>query len=258
MFRLRILTVAILLPVFAASAIFLPQSWWAVLMFAVMMLGAGEWTRLLRFGRLGSMVFYGGLAAGSACLAGIGGLDKPVFMASTIFWSVVVPLALWRKPSFRHPVTGMLAGALVLLPMWLAALRLQGEPALLLALLAVVWVSDSAAYAAGRAIGRHKLAPAISPGKTWEGVGGAYLAVAAYAFLFHFWWFPETAFGFVLPAFAALTALGILGDLFESLLKREAGVKDSGTLLPGHGGVLDRIDAIAAALPLAALMFAKS
>ena len=133
--------------------------------------------------------------------------------------------------------------------------QLQEDPPLMLALLAIVWISDSAAYGVGRAIGRHKLAASISPGKTWEGVAGAFFAVSAYAFLFHIFWYPSLDLLFILGAFLGMAALGILGDLFESLLKRGANVKDSGSLLPGHGGVLDRIDALTAAIPLAALLF---
>jgi phosphatidate cytidylyltransferase len=127
---------------------------------------------------------------------------------------------------------------------------------MLLALLGVVWIADSAAFFAGRRFGRTKLAPTISPGKTWEGVVGAFVAVLLYALILQQVVFPGVA-GFQFPGLYILvlcmTALGILGDLFESWMKRQAGVKDSGTLLPGHGGVLDRIDALTAAVPLAAL-----
>jgi len=130
-----------------------------------------------------------------------------------------------------------------------------------LAAMATVWIADTAAYFSGRAFGRRKLAPQISPGKTWEGVYGALVAVAVYALcLVPF--AREAGFGAVVgaPAIAAwvgfallLAGLSVFGDLFESLLKRHAGVKDSGNLLPGHGGVLDRVDALMAAMPLAAL-----
>jgi phosphatidate cytidylyltransferase len=124
-----------------------------------------------------------------------------------------------------------------------------------------VWVADIAAYFAGRAFGRRKLAPAISPGKTWEGVYGALAAVVLYALalvpLARAAGYPREPTALAIAAWIvlalALTALAVGGDLFESLLKRLAGVKDSGTLLPGHGGILDRIDALLAALPLAAL-----
>ena len=128
--------------------------------------------------------------------------------------------------------------------------------------MATVWIADTAAYFAGRAFGRRKLAPAISPGKTWEGVYGALAAVAAYALAL--WPAARRAGGFddsgIAPlagwiaAALVLAALSVVGDLFESLLKRQAGVKDSGSILPGHGGILDRIDALLAAMPAAALL----
>jgi phosphatidate cytidylyltransferase len=119
----------------------------------------------------------------------------------------------------------------------------------------VVWIADTAAYFAGRALGKHKLAPAISPGKTWEGVAGAFAAVTVYAVILHFVRIPTGGIYFVIAAFFGMTAFSIAGDLFESWLKRCAGVKDSGIIFPGHGGMLDRIDGVVAALPLAALMF---
>jgi phosphatidate cytidylyltransferase len=124
-----------------------------------------------------------------------------------------------------------------------------------LAVMALVWVADIAAFFSGRAFGRHKLAPSISPGKTWEGVAGAMAGVLVYGF----------AVAPTLPAvqnldrlvlvgcLLLLTALSIVGDLFESLAKRQAGVKDSSQLLPGHGGILDRIDSQLSTLPLVAL-----
>ena len=128
--------------------------------------------------------------------------------------------------------------------------------------MAIVWIADSAAYFAGRRFGRHKLAPAISPGKTWEGVYGAMFAVGAYALAL----LPladKSGYARALSAGAIavwvalvvlLALLSVSGDLFESLLKRQRGVKDSGNVLPGHGGVLDRIDALTAAMPAAALV----
>jgi len=256
--KLRILTVAILLPVFAGCAFYLPSVWWAALMFAAVLLAAGEWGRLAGFGSMLSYLFYAALAAAAFLLWHHRELGMAVFSISVAFWAVAVPFALWRRPRLRNNATGLLGGIMVLIPMWLAAVSLQAAPALMLALLAIVWISDSAAYGAGHAIGRHKLAPAISPGKTWEGVAGAFAAVAVYAAIFHYWWFPAMDLSYILPAFLAIAVLGILGDLFESLLKRGANVKDSGTLLPGHGGVLDRIDALTAAMPLAALLFTKT
>jgi len=141
------------------------------------------------------------------------------------------------------------------------------QPSVLIAILATVWVSDTAAYLVGRRFGKHKLAPAISPGKSWEGVAGALAAVAAYALVWSVVGGPSsmpaapdgTRAGplWILPVLLGLAVAGIIGDLFESLLKRQAGVKDSGTILPGHGGILDRIDALVAMLPLAVLAFTR-
>jgi phosphatidate cytidylyltransferase len=155
-----------------------------------------------------------------------------------------------------------MVGWLVLIATWVAVVALQtSSPGLLLAMMAIVWIADTAAFFAGRRFGRHKLAPLISPGKSWEGAWGGIAAVALYALLL----VPLAARAGVRAsvdaasiamwvAFAiALAALSIVGDLHESLLKRRAGVKDSGTLLPGHGGILDRTDALLAAMPPVAL-----
>ena len=127
-----------------------------------------------------------------------------------------------------------------------------------LAAMALVWMADVAAYFAGRRFGRHKLAPSISPGKTWEGVGGAVLGVVIYGLVV----LIASPLKHHVPANMALmvllllvlTALSIAGDLFESLLKRQAEIKDSSQLLPGHGGVLDRIDSLTSTLPIVALL----
>ena len=129
-----------------------------------------------------------------------------------------------------------------------------------------VWVADIAAYFVGRAIGRRKLAPGISPGKSWEGALGAVAFVLVYGFVVALGWpalglpraaDPSSVLGFA-AALMLITAVGIVGDLFESLAKRQAGVKDSGNLLPGHGGVLDRIDSLTSTLPLVSLAWLLS
>jgi phosphatidate cytidylyltransferase len=168
---------------------------------------------------------------------------------AAVFWLVVVPISLFMHRSARGPLFTSITGFLVLLPTWLALTHLRSiHPYLLLALVMTVWIADSAAYFAGKAFGRHKLVPEISPGKTWEGVGGALVAVALYGFVlckllgFDYW---------LIPGLWMLTIMSIIGDLFESLLKRNVGIKDSGSILPGHGGILDRIDGLTAMLPIA-------
>ncbi len=155
----------------------------------------------------------------------------------------------------------------MLIPAALAMIEIRNESeVLLLILMAIVWISDSSAFFTGRAWGRSKLAPAISPGKTWEGVYGALAAVLVYAIICIATygaaviprWLPEGVAGLLVAAFwLALAIAGIMGDLMESLLKRMAGVKDSGKLLPGHGGILDRIDALLPILPLAAIFYLR-
>jgi len=148
-------------------------------------------------------------------------------------------------------------GWMVLIPTGLAMMDLRAtSPWLLLGIMALVWVADVAAYFAGRRFGKNKLAPSISPGKTWEGVLGAVLGVSLFVALAGC--FSGLVHGY--PNFLMLifvswlwVALSVIGDLFESAVKRQAGVKDSGALLPGHGGMLDRIDALTSTLPMAAL-----
>jgi phosphatidate cytidylyltransferase len=149
----------------------------------------------------------------------------------------------------------------LLLPLWLALVTLHDRAGLMLLLLAIPWISDTAAFACGHAWGRRKLAPVISPGKTWEGVCGAVAAVALYYGLLQ--WggveLPPPLQGMTgLAVFLLLMILGVEGDLFESWIKRVAGVKDSGAWLPGHGGVLDRIDALMPVMPVAVLLMERA
>jgi phosphatidate cytidylyltransferase len=150
-------------------------------------------------------------------------------------------------------------GGIILIPTHLGMVELRHiNPDLLLIIVGVVVIADSAAYFSGRRFGKHKLAPRISPGKTWEGAIGAGLAITVYAVLLYFT-APATlnlnCLSQALALFWLLFGLSVLGDLFESTLKRQAGIKDSGNLLPGHGGVLDRIDSLTAVLPAATLFW---
>jgi phosphatidate cytidylyltransferase len=233
---------------------------------------AWEWAKLIKLRPSACGLYVVAVAALCGTLFGLaapgvwsGRLEFAVYLGASLFWIIVVPLWLWRSWLPRARWLAALTGLLVLVPTWLALVGLHRlDPSLLLLLMSVAWISDIAAYFAGRRFGRHKLAPTISPGKTWEGVAGAVLAVSLYAALWGFAlqaYFPQALktmrFGAVgmLLFLWLLTAIGIYGDLFESALKRQAGVKDSGVLLPGHGGVLDRIDALTSVLPVAALAY---
>ncbi|MFN3884298.1 MAG: phosphatidate cytidylyltransferase, partial [Rhodocyclaceae bacterium] len=171
---------------------------------------------------------------------------------ATLFWIGFAPL--WLKWQWSTACATL--GLVLILPAWAALVALhERSPWLLLAVMALVWVADIVAYFSGRAFGRHKLAPSISPGKTWEGVAGAALGVLVYGFALA----PTLPVTRNLDRLALagglllLTALSIVGDLFESLAKRQAGAKDSSQLLPGHGGILDRIDSQLSTLPVVAL-----
>jgi phosphatidate cytidylyltransferase len=183
--------------------------------------------------------------------------------AATMFWLLVAPWWLRGQWRMQSKLVFALVGALVLLATWVALVEMQAQsPGLLLAMMAIVWIADTAAYFAGRRFGRRKLAPSISPGKTWEGVYGALLAVAIYSGLLllfaHDLGYTRAlsvaSAAVWLAAVLLLAVLSMVGDLFESQLKRQRGIKDSGNILPGHGGVLDRIDALTAAMPAAALV----
>jgi phosphatidate cytidylyltransferase len=179
-------------------------------------------------------------------------VDAAIIFKVSLAWWI---LALVWTFFFPTPIPGFvrwLSGMLVLVPLFLALVILyNAAPELLLFALLIVWVADTGAYFAGKAMGRVKLAPAISPGKTWEGVIGGLLAVVVLTVLRSTW--ADTDLAVFIPFCLAVAAISIVGDLTVSMFKRTAGLKDSGSLFPGHGGVLDRIDSVAAAAPLFAL-----
>ena len=269
----RIITALVLAPLVIAALFGLPPAGWALVALGFVTAAAWEWAALAGRGNAARAVYAAvttalGLLLLFAPAAGFGSagwpasLAVPLLVLATAFWALLMPAWLsrrWRLP----PGAGALAlGWLLLFATWVALVQLQARsPWIVLAAMALVWIADSAAYFAGRAFGRRKLAPQISPGKSWEGVYGGLVAVGAYAV-----WMLTVArdhglaaastFGAAIAWIATALALALLsvgGDLFESLLKRQAGVKDSGRTLPGHGGVLDRIDALLAAMPPAAL-----
>jgi phosphatidate cytidylyltransferase len=269
MLKQRILTVAVILPLFLAALFLLPNLPWALLLVIPLARGAWEWSRIAGFGAAGRALYpsaLGLLALAVALSPHFGWADggfiysaagKFMYAASAVLWLAIVPAWLYCHWHARSRVLLAVVGGLVLLPFWHALVWLQLEPGRLLAAIGVVWIADTAAYFCGRAFGRRKLAPSISPGKTIEGAAGAMVAVSAYWLAL--WLAAPSHTGPFLSGLALvllLAALSIEGDLFESWMKRLAGLKDSGSLLPGHGGLLDRIDALTSTLPLAALYFA--
>ncbi len=271
MLKTRVITAVVLLAVLLPVTLFAPVAAFGALLALVLVFGAWEWARLLKLPGLAPVGYavLAGVALAASTKLGIGvRAARPLFEASAVFWVLTGPFALARKPTLAHGAWRLflaLAGLVVLVACWhaLVAARVLGVP-FVLSVLLVVWLADIGAYFAGKAFGKHKLAPAISPGKTWEGAIGGWLAVmlVALAVLAAHAFEPTLASALaermgVVRALLMLTllvAFSIVGDLFESMLKRQAGVKDSSALLPGHGGVLDRIDALLPVLPLAMLV----
>jgi len=263
----RIVTALVLLAVCVGALLFLPNAWWGLLLLPVLGAAALEWCRLTGLSRGGRTAFVAIvlLSAGVLWLVMSGrlpvagsaaSLEMLVYASSAMFWVLFALPCVVLRWELRSKPWLVAAGWLLLVPCWLALVRLQVEPLQLLALLVVVWLSDSAAFFAGKRWCRHRLAPSVSPGKTWEGVAGAAAAVAVYYVALSGaapgWTGWSGWRGALLLAVVAVA--GVVGDLFESWVKRQAGVKDSGALLPGHGGILDRIDSMTAALPIAALL----
>jgi phosphatidate cytidylyltransferase len=266
MLRTRILTAVALLPVVLGLLFFAPRWLWAAFATLLAMLGCWEWSRLCGFSPRVQRAYVAASASLGAGLFALYhfsplglyvGAAQALLWVAAAFWIVAVPL--WLKAQLRPaPWVLGLSGWIALWPLWVAIVDLRDRSRwVLLAAALVVWIADIAAYFAGRRFGKRKLAPAISPGKTWEGVYGAFAGVAAYGIALLVWSTeaPPTAWwAQFLTALLVLTAVSVVGDLFESWMKRGAGVKDSSNLLPGHGGVLDRIDALCSTLPVAALL----
>lgn len=256
--KTRVITAAPIIGGFLAALYFAPTGAWIGLTGLVLMLAAWEWAGMAGLGRFHGFLYATLICAGSLSLAVlVPQLPAPYYPAMA-FW-LLAPILLSKAIPVRPASVHLLLGAIVLIPTHLAMVGLRGEsPDLVLVVVGIVVIADSAAYFAGRRFGKHKLAPSISPGKTWEGAVGAWLAVTIYGLAVHFL-SPNTCgmqcLPQVLAAFWALFGLSVLGDLFESALKRQAGIKDSGNLLPGHGGVMDRIDSLTAVLPAAALFW---
>jgi phosphatidate cytidylyltransferase len=262
MLRARVVTALALLFGLLAVLFLLPASAAAVAFGGVAALAAWEWAGLMRIDAAGR-VFYSVLVAAFCWQTHVLGATAFVafWVAAGLFWLFAATVWLKRRWSMAgNDLIGYGLGVLLIVATWAAMVSLHDRgPWALLAVMALAWVADIAAYFTGRAYGRHKLAPSVSPGKTWEGVWGALVGVLIYGAVVGVvtGYLGAASFLGLLGAaicLLVLTALGIAGDLFESLLKRQAGVKDSSALLPGHGGVLDRIDSLMAILPLAALM----
>ena len=252
--RKRILTAVPLGVALLVILLALPPVFTVVTVTAVMLAGAWEWSGFLKLTGVALRAAYVGSAAllmwGSWRLAASAAGRDALILAALIWWCVAL---LWvaLAPQRTSAATAAVAGVLALVPAWLAlvCMRLGANGAQWVVFtLILVFAADIGAYFGGRFFGRIKLAPQVSPGKTWEGVFGGIALSSAWAFGGSLWFhIPWLTF---VPLCAAVVAFSIVGDLTESMLKRFAGLKDSGSLLPGHGGMMDRIDSITAAAPV--------
>jgi len=259
----RLLTAAVLMPIFLAALFLMDALSFKLFLLVILVFSLYEWANLSAIKASFMRVMY--IAAGVAIVVAIQYYElagRELFIFVFAMWLLVI-VRLFRFGNQKNEQQGpsgngtlaWLDGYFVLLPtiLGLQILKIQdaAAPQLLLVFFFIIWSADTGAYLAGRSLGKHKLAPQISPGKTIEGLIGGLVGALTIAALVGvlIWELPADKLIFWLLAVIFITLLSVAGDLFESIYKRRAGVKDSGKLLPGHGGVLDRIDSACAALP---------
>ncbi|WP_257255302.1 phosphatidate cytidylyltransferase [Endozoicomonas sp. ONNA1] len=256
MLKQRILTAVFLAVMALGSVVFLSPTAFSILIALVIMLGAWEWANLSGFKDTAARVGYV-LLTGGVCWF-VKDMSAYILLAVSVVWWLVAFALVKGYPSsayFCHSrFLRLMMGLLTLVPAWFALTKLkfhdqQGWTIMLVFLL--VWAADVGAYFAGKGLGRHKLAERVSPKKTIEGLVGGLLMSLLVAACVGLYFDLSFARGLGLLVLSIVVVLvSVLGDLFESMLKRERGIKDSSNLLPGHGGVLDRIDSLTAAVPV--------
>lgn len=283
MLKQRIVTALILAPLAILALFFLPLEYFSGLMVAIVAIGAWEWGPLMGFATkrrriafaitniaiITSLWLFIELEKIWLNHSSIAVIANWLLWLAILWWAMSAMLtalyprysALWAA---HRSIRGVF-GWLTLVPTWLAFVVIRsvdydGNPIigakLLMFLFMMVWAADIGAYFVGKAIGKRKLLPAVSPGKTLEGfIGGVITAVTAVCIVGFIYNWSSTQFGLGIVLAIIISTVSVLGDLTESMFKRQAGIKDSGTILPGHGGILDRIDSLTATAPVFALCY---
>lgn len=262
MLKQRIITALLLLPFALGGFFLLDGALFALFIGAIVTLGAWEWARLAGLtAQVQRIAFAVLVALLLLALYRLPALAPWVLLLAVLWWAVATLLVLSYPSSSRYwtsAPTKLLIGLLILLPAWqgLVLFKLWPEANwLILAVMVLVWGADIGAYFAGRRFGKRKLAPQVSPGKSWEGVYGGLLTTLLICLgvaIYRDWSPVSLVLGLLGTALVVL--ISVVGDLTESMFKRQSGVKDSSSLLPGHGGVLDRIDSLTAAIPVFAAL----
>lgn len=258
MLKQRVATATVLALLVLTAVFWFPTPWFALILALFLLIAATEWCTLA------------GWHAGQKrmrwlALVGAGLLTTWLFKESLIpaliavgsaWWLWVVLMLLFSLEFQRSDFSKTLAGALVLVPAWASLVYLHQENVfLVMALFMIVWLADIGAFFAGRQWGSHKLAPKLSPGKTIEGVVGGIVLVSLFSVIVAMWQSYDAVCALLWLGVCVITTLfSVVGDLWESKMKRAVDIKDSGSILPGHGGVLDRIDSITAAAPVFAAL----
>lgn len=258
----RVITAGILIPAVVAAILFLETEQLAMFLGFIALMAGLEWTGLAGITATPAKIIF--LLVLAICLAGTYELISYPWFTDWIFilaaiWWITITIVLFRYRQIDRVAPGVGVGRIlicfiVLIPMWAALLLMHRSgddgPLIMLFMLALIWVADSGAYFAGHRWGKTKLAPVVSPGKSWEGVYGALVGALICGVVLA--WYQQDMPGsiWLIPVCIITVLMSVVGDLFESTLKRKMDMKDSGNLLPGHGGVLDRIDSLTAAAPI--------